>query len=125
MAELNKWMGIGNLCRDPELRYTPDGDAVCTFEIASNRVTGRAGEERKEDVLFIRIVAWKKLAEQCAEMLKKGRQVLVEGRLKENRWEDRKTGQKRSRIECVAAQIQFLGGGHTPDERAPAEQSAG
>ncbi|MBI4565907.1 MAG: single-stranded DNA-binding protein [Planctomycetes bacterium] len=122
MASLNKVLLIGNLTRDPELRFTPQGAAVSEFSIAINRsYTSKTGE-RKEDVAFIDIVAWARQAELCAEYLKKGRPVFVEGRLTQDRWEQ-PDGQKRSRIRVTAERIQFLGspGG----ARGPAAADAG
>jgi single-strand DNA-binding protein len=83
---LNKVELIGNLTRDPELRYTPAGTAVCTFGLATNRQWTTESGEKKEDAEFHRIVAWNKLAELCAQLLAKGRKVYVEGRLQSRRW---------------------------------------
>lgn len=83
---LNKAELIGNLTRDPELRYTPQGTAVCTFGVATNRQWTTDTGEKKEDVEFHRIVAWTKLAELCAQLLTKGRKVYVQGRLQTRRW---------------------------------------
>lgn len=83
---LNKVTLIGNLTRDPELKYTPSGAAVCTFGLATNRSWSAEGGEKKEDVEFHRIVAWQKLAELCSQLLSKGRKVYVEGRLQTRRW---------------------------------------
>jgi single-strand DNA-binding protein len=83
---LNKAELIGNLTRDPELRYTPQGTAVCTFGLATNRQWTTDTGDKKEDVEFHRIVAWNKLAELCAQLLAKGRKVYVEGRLQTRRW---------------------------------------
>lgn len=110
MANYNKVMLIGNLTRDPELRYTPGGAAVCEFAIAiNNNYTTKQGEKR-EEVTYVDITAWARQAEICAEYLKKGRPVFVEGRLKQDRWEDQKTGQKRTRLTVTAQVVQFLGG---------------
>ncbi|MBI2932202.1 MAG: single-stranded DNA-binding protein [Planctomycetes bacterium] len=122
MANLNKVLLIGNLTRDPELRYTPAGAAICEFAIAVNRkFTGKNGE--KEEVAFLDIVTWTRQAEICAEYLKKGRPVFVEGRLTQDRWEDKQTGQKRSRIRITAERVQFLGspGGRGESAEAPPE----
>ena len=109
MASYNKVLLMGNLVRDPELRYTPSGAAVCEFAIAvNNNFTTKAGEKR-EEVTFVDITAWARQAEICAEYLKKGRPVFVEGRLKQDRWEDQKTGQKRSKMSVTAERVQFLG----------------
>lgn len=83
---LNKVELIGNLTRDPELRYTPSGAAVCTFGLATNRQWNTDSGEKKEDVEFHRIVAWNKLAELCGQLLAKGRKIYVEGRLQTRKW---------------------------------------
>lgn len=83
---LNKVQLIGNLTRDPELRYTPQGTAVCTFGLATNRSWVTDGGEKKEDTEFHRIVAWNKLAELCSQLLSKGRKVYIEGRLSTRNW---------------------------------------
>src|SRR3989344_3604209 len=80
-ASLNKVLLIGNLTRDPELRYTPSGAAVCTFGVATNRYYVASDGTKKEDTEFIKIVSWNKLAELCSQLLSKGRKVYVEGRL--------------------------------------------
>jgi single-strand DNA-binding protein len=97
---LNKVELIGNLTRDPELRYTPQGTAVCTFGIATNRYWTTEGGEKKEDVEFHRIVAWQKLAELCGQLLTKGRKIYVEGRLQTRRWTSQ-DGQERTTTEVV------------------------
>ncbi len=110
MANLNRVLLIGNLTRDPELRYTPGGAAVCEFAIAINNTYTTKQGEKREEVTFIDITTWARQAEICAEYLKKGRPVFVEGRLKQDRWDDQKTGQKRSKITVTAERVQFLGG---------------
>jgi single-strand DNA-binding protein len=110
MASVNKVMMMGNLTRDPELRYTPGGAAVCEFGVALNRVWTSKEGEKKEDVAFIEVVVWAKQAEHCKEFLSKGRQVFVEGRLSQDRWEDKNTGQKRSKVFVTADRVTFLGG---------------
>ena len=108
-ANLNKVLLIGNLTRDPELRYVPSGTAVATFTIAVNRVyTSQAGE-KKEEVSFIRIVVWGRRAEVCGEYLSKGSPIFVEGRLQSRDWETQ-DGQKRSTVEVIADNVQFLRG---------------
>lgn len=110
---LNKVTLIGNLTRDPELRYTPQGTAVCTFGVATNRQWTVESGEKKEDVEFHRVVAWNKLAEICAQLLAKGRKVYVEGRLQTRSW----TGDdnvKRYQTEIVISEMILLdsrGGG--------------
>lgn len=108
MANLNRVFLIGNLTRDPELRYIPSGTAVTTFTIASNRVFVNKTGEKKEDTCFVRVVAWGRRAEVCGEFLSKGSPVFVEGRLQSRSWEDQ-NGQKRSTIEVIANNVQFLG----------------
>lgn len=107
-VSLNKVMLIGNLTRDPELRYIPSGQAVATFTVACNRTFNSKTGEKKEEVSFIRIVVWARLAEICNEYLKKGRPVFVEGRLQTRSW-DAPDGTKRSAVEVVAENVQFLG----------------
>lgn len=97
---LNKVELIGNLTRDPELRYTPAGTAVCTFGLATNRQWTTDAGEKKEDAEFHRIVAWNKLAELCSQLLAKGRKVYVEGRLQTRRWTGQ-DGQERTTVEIV------------------------
>ena len=110
MANLNKVFMIGNLTRDPELRYIPSGTAVATFTVASNRSYTSAAGEKKEETCFVRVVSWARQAELAAEYLAKGSPVFVEGRLQSRSWET-PDGQKRSTIEVVAQNIQFLGRG--------------
>ena len=107
---LNKVLLIGNLTRDPELRYTPQGTAVCTFGIATNRQWTTEDGEKKEDAEFHNIVCWTRLAEICAEYLKKGSQVYAEGRLSTREWEGQ-DGQKRRTTEIIAESVIFLSGG--------------
>jgi single-strand DNA-binding protein len=109
-ANLNKILLIGNLTRDPELRYVPSGTAVATFTLAVNRVYNSQAGEKKEETSFIRIVVWGRRAEVCGEYLSKGSPVFVEGRLQSRSWEAQ-DGQKRSTIEVIADNVQFLRGG--------------
>lgn len=106
---LNKVLLIGNLTRDPELRYTPQGTAVVTFGVATNRSWTTDSGEKRDDVEFHTVVAWNRLAEIVAEYLTKGKQVYVEGRLSTREWEGQ-DGQKRRSTEIVASEIIFLGG---------------
>lgn len=122
---LNKATLIGNLTRDPELRYTPQGTAVCSFGLATNRQWTTDSGDKKEDVEFHRIVAWNKLAELCAQLLSKGRKVFVEGRLQTRRWQTQ-DGQDRMTTEVVISDMIILdsrgdltdqgGGFDIPDE---------
>jgi single-strand DNA-binding protein len=109
MATFNKVILLGNLTRDPELRYTPQGSAVCEFALALNYVyTNKQTGQKVEEVSFIDIVAWGKTGEICAEYLKKGRQVMIEGRLKQDRW-DSQDGKKMSKVRVTAENVQFVG----------------
>ncbi len=110
MAGFNRVILIGNLTRDPELRYTPQGTAVADLRLAVTTVRGRSGTERKEETLFIDCTVWDRQAETCSEYLAKGRPVLVEGRLIEDQWQDKETGERRSRIKVYVQNVQFLGG---------------
>lgn len=107
MASLNKVFLIGNLTRDPELRYTGNGAAVASFGLAVNRKY-KQGEELKEETCFVDITVWNKQAETCTEYLTKGSPVLIEGRLSYRTWETEE-GQKRSKLDVVAINVQFLG----------------
>jgi single-strand DNA-binding protein len=106
MANYNKVILMGNLTRDPELRYTPNGTAVSTLSLAVNRIPRSDSQEKEVD--FFDIVAFGKQAENCSEYLRKGSPILVDGRLQQRRWETDE-GQKRSKIEVVAFTVQFLG----------------
>lgn len=108
MANLNKVFLMGNLTRDPELRYIPSGTAVADFSIAINRFFKNKEGTKTEDTCFVRVVVWANQAESCAKYLSKGRPVFIEGRLQSRSWED-KDGQKRSTMEVVAERVQFLG----------------
>ena len=109
MAGINKVILIGNLGRDPEVRYTPDGTAVANFSMATSRNgPTKAAVRRKNATEWHRIVAWRRLGELCGEYLSKGRQVYVEGRLQTRDWQD-KDGNKRYTTEVVANEVQFLG----------------
>ena len=112
-ASLNRVLLIGNLTRDPELRYIPSGQPVTTFTIAVNRTYLSTSGEKKEDVNFLRVVVWGKRAEVCHEYLKKGSPVFVEGRLQSRNWEGT-DGTKRNTVEVVAQNVQFLSRGTKP-----------
>jgi single-strand DNA-binding protein len=136
MASLNKVMLIGNLTRDPEVRYTPKGSPVADLAIAVNRVYTADNGEKREEVTYVDIVLWAKLAELAGQYLHKGRPIFVEGRLQMDQWEDKATGQKRSRLRVVGENIQFLdsrrdsgnqgggeeGGGGKPPASRPAQR---
>jgi single-strand DNA-binding protein len=109
MSGFNRIILMGNLTRDPELRSTPQGTSVSDLRLAVTTVRGGRGPERKEETIFIDCTVWDKLAETCSEYLKKGRPVLVEGRLVEDSWQDKETGEKRSRFKVMVQTLQFIG----------------
>lgn len=118
MASLNKVMLIGNLTRDPEVRYTPKGSAVCDIGLAVNRSYVTDSGEKVEEVTFVDITLWNKTAELAGKYLHKGRPVYIEGRLQMDTWEDRQTGQKRQRLKVIGDQMQFLGSPQGGGERS-------
>lgn len=122
MANLNKVFLIGNLTRDPELRYTPNGTAVANLGLAVNRRFKDSSGELKEEVCFLTVTVWDKQAEACCQYLKKGRPVFVEGVLQSRFWET-SDGQKRSAIDVRAERVQFLGN-YGPKEKDAAEKAA-
>ena len=109
MANLNRVLLIGNLTRDPEIRYTPKGTAVADVGLAVNRVLNTEEGERREEVTYVDVVLWARLAEIADQYLKKGRPVFIEGRLQLDSWDDKQTGQKRSRLRVVGENMQLLG----------------
>ncbi|MFC3337251.1 single-stranded DNA-binding protein [Paracandidimonas soli] len=111
MASVNKVILVGNLGRDPEVRYSPDGAAICNVSIATTSAwKDRNSGERREETEWHRVVFYNRLAEIAGEYLRKGRSVYVEGRLKTRKWQDKDTGQDRYATEIVADQMQMLGG---------------
>jgi single-strand DNA-binding protein len=129
---LNKVMIIGNLGRDPELRFTPNGKAVASFTVAVSRIGRDAQGERTEETEWFRVVAWERLAETCNEFLKKGMKVYVEGRLQTRKYTDRE-GQERTSVEIVASEMVMLdsrgapmpAGSEAPGSEAPQPVAAG
>ncbi len=109
MPSLNKVFVMGNLTRDPNLKYTPRGSAVCEFGVAVNRRYTTESGEQKEEVCFLDVDVWGKQAEYCGKSLQKGAPVFVEGRLRTDSWQD-KDGNKRSRLRIVGERVQFLSG---------------
>jgi single-strand DNA-binding protein len=109
MANLNRVLLIGNLTRDPEVRYTPKGTAVAEIGLAINRTYSGEDGEKKEETTFVDVTLWARQAETAGQYLKKGRQVFIEGRLQLDTWDDKQTGQKRSRLRVVCENFQFLG----------------
>lgn len=110
MANYNKVTLIGNLTRDPELRHTPKGTAVCRVGLAINRTWKSEGGEKKEEVTFVDVDTMGKTAENVSQYLKKGRSALFEGRLKLDSWTDKNTQEKRTKLGVFAESVQFLGG---------------
>jgi single-strand DNA-binding protein len=110
MASFNKVILLGNLTRDPEVRYTPKGSAVCDLGIAINRSYTLDSGEKREEVTFVDVVLWSRLAEIAGEYLKKGRPVFIEGRLQLDTWDDKQSGQKRSKLRVIGETMQLLGG---------------
>jgi single-strand DNA-binding protein len=110
MANLNKVLLLGNVTRDPEVRYTPKGSAVCDLGVAVNRAYTTDSGEKREEVTFVDVTLWGRTAEVASEYLKKGRPVFIEGRLQMDTWDDKQTGQKRTRLRVVAENMQLLGG---------------
>ncbi|MBN8458056.1 MAG: single-stranded DNA-binding protein [Verrucomicrobia bacterium] len=137
MANLNKVMLIGNLTRDPELRYTPKGTAVADIGLAINRVWTNEQNVRQEETVFVEVTLWGRQAELAQQYLGKGRMAYIEGRLQMDTWDDKETGKKRSKLKVIGEALQFLpdgkggngggGGGHAgppqPSSRpAPQQQ---
>lgn len=111
MANLNKVMLIGNLTADPEVRQTPRGNSLTELRLAVNRVSSGPNEgERREETTFLDVTCWGRTGEVAAQYLSKGRPVFIEGRLQMDTWEDKQTGQRRSRIRIIAENLQLLGG---------------
>lgn len=115
MAGFNKVILMGNLTKNPELRYTPSGTAVTDLSVAVNTTRGK-GNDRKDDTVFVDVTVWERQAEACTEYLTKGSPVLVDGRLRLDQWEDKETGKKRSRLAVVAQFVTFLGAGSSPSQ---------
>jgi single-strand DNA-binding protein len=133
MASYNKVLLMGNLTRDPEVRYTPKGTAIANLGLAVNRVYSTESGEQKEEVTFIDIEVWGRQAETAGQYLSKGRPVFVEGRLRLDSWEDKESGQKRNKLKVVAERVQFLGSpgkaaefsDQAPGEGRPARAASG
>ncbi len=119
MASFNKVILMGNLTRDPELRFTPKGTAVAKLGLAVNRAWKTETGETKEDVLFIDVEAFSRQAETIGQYLKKGSPILVEGRLRLDTWDDKQTNQKRTKILVTAENVKFLGSGQPREGGAP------
>lgn len=128
MASFNKVLLLGNLTRDPEVRYTPKGSAVADLGIAVNRQYTLENGEKREEVTFVDVTFWGRTAEVAGEYLKKGRPVFIEGRLQLDTWDDKQSGQKRSRLKVIGEMMQMLGsprgGAGGPDEGNGPRQSS-
>ncbi len=134
MASYNKVILVGNLTRDPELRHTPSGTAVTDLGLAVNRTwTDRNTNQKNEETTFVDVTCWSRTAEIACEYLRKGRPVLIEGRLQMDEWNDKETGQKRTKLKVVCDSMQMLGsrdgggggGGYSaPSQSAPAPASS-
>jgi len=126
MPNLNKVMLMGNITRDPEVRYTPKGTAVTDISLAVNRSYTLDDGERREETTFVDVTYWGRQAEVIGEYMKKGRPIYVEGRLQLDQWEDKNTGQNRSRLKIVGDNFQFLGGrdGNSGGGEGQQQQSA-
>jgi single-strand DNA-binding protein len=142
MASFNKVMLLGNLTRDPEVKYTPKGSAVADIGLAVNRTYTTDGGEKREETTFVDVTMWGRQAEIAGEYLKKGRPLFVEGRLQLDTWDDKQTGQKRSKLRVVCENFQMLGsrdggaegggggggrssgGGAKPSKAAPAAEDS-
>lgn len=123
MANLNKVMIIGNLVADPEVRTTPRGNTVTELRLAVNRMSSGPNDgERREETTFLDVTCWGRTAEIAGQYLAKGRPVFIEGRLQQDTWEDKQTGQRRSKIRIVAENMQLLG---SRDGAAPQQQGGG
>ena len=122
MPNFNSVTIMGNLTRDPELRVTPKGTAICQFGLAINRRFKAEDGQQRDETTFVDCEAWSKTAELIAKYLAKGRCALVQGRLKFDQWEDKTTGQKRSKLKVVVESVQFIGGER---DTAPAGDAMG
>mgnify|MGYP001560468172 CR=1 FL=1 len=129
MASFNKVILVGNLTRDPELRYTPKGTAIAKIGVAVNRVWTNEAGEKKEEVTFVDVDVFGRTAENVGQYMRKGRPILIEGRLRLDQWDDKQTGQKKSKLGVVAETVQFLGsptgggeGGASPSASGPRPQ---
>lgn len=128
MASVNKVILIGNCTRDPEVRYTPKGTAVADIGMAMNRYYSSDGGDRREETTFVDVTLWGRQAEVAGEYLKKGRPVYIEGRLQMDSWDDKNTGQKRTKLKVVGESMQLLGsrdgGGSNSGNSGPSSDSS-
>jgi len=120
MSSFNRVILMGNLTRDPEVRYTPKGSAVAEIGLAVNRVYSTDSGEKREEVTFVDVTLWGRTAEIAGEYLKKGRPVFIEGRLQLDSWDDKQSGQKRTKLKVVGEALQLIGGKPDAQREAPA-----
>jgi single-strand DNA-binding protein len=119
MSSYNKVILMGNLTRDPEIRYTPKGMAVADIGLAVNRTYTTDGGEKQTEVTFVDVTLWGRTAEIAGEYLKKGRPAFIEGRLQLDSWDDKQSGQKRSKLKIVGEALQLIGGRPESQQEAP------
>lgn len=125
MASFNKVILLGNLTRDPEVRYTPKGTAVTDLGLAVNRTYTADNGEKREEVTFVDVTFWGRTAEVAGEYLKKGRPVFVEGRLQLDSWDDKQSGQKRTKLKVIGENMQMLGAPRGGGSGGGDEESSG
>ena len=125
MASFNKVILLGNLTRDPEVRYTPKGTAVTDLGLAVNRTYTADNGEKREEVTFVDVTFWGRTAEVAGEYLKKGRPVFVEGRLQLDSWDDKTSGQKRTKLKVIGENMQMLGSPRGAGSGGGDEESSG
>ena len=125
MANVNKVILIGNVTRDPEVKFTPKGSAVADLGLAINRNYTLDNGEKREETTFVDVELWGRLAEIAGEYAKKGRPIYIEGRLRMDTWEDKASGQKRSRMKVVGENLQLLGGRPSGGGTGPDEEGSG
>ena len=123
MASFNKVILMGNLTRDPELRYTPKGTAVAKLGLAVNRSWRNAEGQQQDETTFVDVDAFGKQAETLGQYMQKGRPILIEGRLKLDQWEDKNTGQNRSKLGVILEKFSFVGGGGQNSNNTPPSQA--
>jgi single-strand DNA-binding protein len=123
MASFNKVILMGNLTRDPELRYTPKGTAVAKLGLAVNRSWRNAEGQQQDETTFVDVDAFGKQAETLGQYMQKGRPILIEGRLKLDQWEDKNTGQNRSKLGVILEKFSFVGGGSQNSGNTPPSQA--
>lgn len=125
MASFNKVVLVGNMTRDPQVRFTPGGSAVCEIGLAINRSWfDKNANTKKEETTFVDVTLWGRTAEVAGEYLAKGKQVLIEGRLQLDQWDDKESGQKRSKLKVVGENMTMLGGGGGQSNGQPQQQQA-